>query len=255
MDEARRYFAVGAGCENCITAAVYQPATSGEQIMNSRTTVAGLTFGVLLLSSFALAGPVPVRGASKNGVNSSQPQMNLFGPTQPQSASGGDVGIATQVVCPNQDVADAFINDSTVFPGDNASYKKAGACLSGVTKFLFQVQPTTNLKNVTVTISGLVGFIPGTDPDVDFNNPTYGVQLCDDGGNTLELCTNLTADLLPVMTATVNAKANKVIFTVKKLTPTTAPQGVDYEGQGLTFEVITKQPAQTPIAVPKINVN
>src|ERR1700733_7767319 len=112
MVEARRYSAVGAGCENCIAVAVRLPATPGD-IMNYRTTIAGLTFGVLLLSSFAVAGPVPVRGASKNGVNSSQPQMNLFGPTQPQSASGGDVGIATQVVCPNQDVAGASAADGS----------------------------------------------------------------------------------------------------------------------------------------------
>jgi hypothetical protein len=249
------FLAVGAGLKTAF-AARRIAARSGDQLMNSRITVAGIIFGALLLSSVAaMAAGVPTRGASKNGVNSSQPQMDLFGPTQPQSQSGGDVGVSTQVICPNQDVAGASFSDTTVFPGDTASYKKSGSCLSGLTKFLFQVQPTANLKNLTVTISGLVGFVPGTDPAVDFNNPTYGVQICDDGGNTLELCTSLTADQLPAISTVINAKTNKVTFTIKKLTPTTAPQGVDYEGQGLTFEVITQQTPGTPIAVPKFNVN
>ena len=224
--------------------------------MIRRARMPWLVFGVLLLSSVAVLAAVPVRGSSKNGTNDSQPLMNLFGPTQFQGKDGGSVGVATQYICPNQDVADSnpgnFTDSDSTHPD---TLKLAGSCTSGLYKFLFQLQPTTNLRNVTVTIGNLVGFTPGTDDTVDFNNPTYGVQLCDTGGNTLELCTKLSEAQLPVINATINAKHTKVTFTINKIGPTTVPQGVDYEGQGLTFEVITKQTPKTPIAVPKISVN
>ena len=228
--------------------------------MNRRTKTSWLAFGLMLLSSMAALAAVPVRKSSQNGVSSSQPRMNLFGPTQPGSKEGGDVGVATQVICPNQDVAGASADDNLVFPGDTQSAKKSGSCLSGLTKFLFQVQPTTNLKNVTITISNLVGFVPATDSTVDsLRNPTYGVQVCDhefpNADNTLELCTSLTADQLPAITTSINAKNTKITFTINKLGPATAPAGVDYEGQGLTFEVITQQPLQVPITVPKFTIN
>jgi hypothetical protein len=222
--------------------------------MNSRATIAGLVFGVLALSSLAVA-QVPVRKASKNGTNGSQPSMNLFGPTQFLSKSGGDAGVAVQYICPGLDVADSNpLNFNDADPNFPDTLKLAGSCASGLYKFLFQVQPTKNLRNVTFTISNLVGFTPGTD-DID-PNPTYGVQVCDDTGfNTLELCTKLAPELLPAVTASVNAKHTKIAFTVKKLTPTTAPQGVDHEGQGLTFEVIVQQTPKQPIAVPQISVD
>jgi hypothetical protein len=42
---------------------------------------------------------------------------------------------------------------------------------------------------------------------------------------------------------------------VKNVDSTTAPAGVDYEGQGLTFFVLVQLTPKTPIAVPKINVD
>ena len=50
--------------------------------MKSRIAKTGMVVGLLLLMSAAASAAVPVRGASKNGVNSSQPSMNLFGPTK-----------------------------------------------------------------------------------------------------------------------------------------------------------------------------
>jgi hypothetical protein len=221
--------------------------------MNPRSTSAEIALGLLLLSSVAALAAVPVRPASRNGTNSSQPNMNLFGPT---GKDGGQVGIATQYICPNQDVADSNPGNFTdADPNAPNTLKLAGSCASGLYKFLFQLQPTVNLTNVTVTIKDLVGFTPGTDPSIDFNNPTYGVQLCDTGGNTLELCTNLAEDQLPVINTTVNAKHTKVTFTINAIGPTTAPAGVDYEGQGLTFEVIVQQTPKNPISVPKISVH
>jgi len=135
--------------------------------MNCRTRALGLMLGLLFLASATAFAVVPVRKGSQNGTNDSQPRMNLFGPTQPGPKDGGDVGIATQVICPNQDVAGAFEFDTTVFdPTDPNTLKKSGHCVSGTHKFLFQIQPTKIFKTLTITLSGLAGFVPGTDPNV-----------------------------------------------------------------------------------------
>jgi hypothetical protein len=224
--------------------------------MNCRTRALGLMLGLLFLTSATAFAVVPVRKGSQNGTNDSQPRMNLLGPTQPGAKDGGDVGVATQVICPNQDVAGAFEFDTNVFdPADPNTLKRSGHCVSGIHKFLFQIQPGKIFGTLTITLSGLVGFVPGTDPNVSVNNPTYGVQICDDGGNTLELCTNLAQANLPVINAAINAKNNKVIFTISNIGPTTVPQGPDYEGAGLTFFVVLQQNSETPIAAPKIGVN
>ncbi|HEY7354135.1 MAG TPA: hypothetical protein VH596_15315 [Terriglobales bacterium] len=219
-----------------------------------------LALALLLLASAAVFGAAPVRKSSQNGTNSSQPNMNLFGPTTAASRDAGNLGVATQIICPNQDVADSRSLDGVTFDfGDVNSLKRSGSCLSGVYKFLFQIQPTTRLRNLTVTISNLVGFTPGTDPNVSVNNPTYGIQVCDNldpnSGNTLELCTNLPENQLPVVTTAVNAKNTKVVFTVNVIGPNTVPQGPDYTGAGLTFEVVVQQTSGTPITVPKISFN
>ena len=179
--------------------------------------------------------------------------MNLFGPTQ--SAQKDSVGVAVQYICPNQDVADSNPNNFDPFEDPKApdTLKLAGSCAGGVYKFLVQAQPSKLKKNLSVTFNNLVGFTPGTD-DVD-PNPTYGEQLCDTGGNTLELCTNLAEADLPVIKTTVNAKHTRVSFSVKNVDSNTVPAGVDYEGQGLTFFVIVQLTPKTPIAVPKIDVD
>lgn len=215
--------------------------------MKSRIASTGIVVGLLLMMSVA-AFAAPVRGASKNGVNSSQPHMNLFGPTR--SAPKDNVGVSVQYICPNQDVADSDLNNDFTDPD---TLKLTGSCTSGLYKFLVQVRPTKLKKNLSVTFNNLVGFTPGTD-DID-PNPTYGEQLCDDGGNTLELCTNLAEADLPVINTTVNAKHTRVSFSVKNVDSNTIPAGVDYEGQGLTFFVIVQLTPKTPIAVPKIDVD
>jgi|SRR5882672_747861 len=220
--------------------------------MNRRTTVSALVLGFALLSSVAaVAGPV--RGASKNGTNSSQPNMNLFGPTQ--ASPRNNVNVAVQYICPNQDVADSDpLNFNDADPNAPDTLKLAGSCKGGLYKFLVQVRPT-KLKNVTVTFNNLVGFTPATDDTIDPNGPTYGQQLCDTGGNTLELCTNLAEADLPVIKTSINAKHTKVSFVVKHLDPNAVPAGVYYEGQGLTFFVLVQLTPKTPIAVPKIDVD
>jgi hypothetical protein len=221
--------------------------------MKSRLLFSGMSVALMfLISTLANAQP-PVRKASKNGVNSSQPTMNLFGPTAP--VTRGDATLSVQYICPNQDVADSNpANFDDADPSHPDTLKLSGSCTSGLYKFLFQVQPKRKFNNLNVIITDLVGFTPGTDDTVDFNNPTYGVQVCDDGGNTLELCTKLAPEALPVITTSVNAKHGKVQFTAKKVSPTTAPAGVDYEGQGLTFEVLVQLTPKTPIALPTVTV-
>lgn len=226
--------------------------------MNFRSSFSCLSLATILFASAAaFGGAAPVRKASQNGTDSSQPSMNLFGPTAGVPRHGGILLLSTQMICPNQDVADSRALDGVTFNSDVSTLKQAGSCLSGLYKFLFQIQPTTTLSTLTVTISNLVGFTPGTDPNVSFNNPTYGIQICDNNdpasGNTLELCTNLAAAQLPAVTATVGAKNNKVVFTVTGIGPTTVPAGPDYTGAGLTFEVVVQQVSGTPIAAPKIS--
>jgi hypothetical protein len=221
--------------------------------MNSRIVNTGVVVGLLLMMSAAAMAAVPVRGASKNGTNSSQPNMNLFGPTQ--SAPKNNVGVAVQYICPNQDVADSNPGNFTdADPNAPDTLKLAGSCTGGLYKFLVQAQPSKLKKNLSVTFNNLVGFTPATD-NSDFNNPTYGAQLCDTGGNTLELCTNLAEGDLPVINTSVNAKHTRVSFTIKNVGPTTVPAGVDYEGQGFTFFVLVQLTPKTPIAVPKIDVD
>jgi hypothetical protein len=58
-----------------------------------------------------------------------------------------------------------------------------------------------------------------------------------------------------VVNAAINAKNTKVVFTVKVIAPGTVPQGPDYTGAGLTFEVVVQQTPGTPIAVPTISFN
>src|SRR5882672_3114254 len=109
--------------------------------MNHRTTVSAMVLGLALLSSVAALAQAPVRKASKNGTNSGQPNMNLFGPTQ--SAPKDNVGVAVQYICPNQDVADSNPGNFTDADPDHPdSLKLAGSCAGGLYKFLVQAQPT-----------------------------------------------------------------------------------------------------------------
>ena len=155
--------------------------------MNHRTTVSAMVLGLALLSSVA-ALAAPVRGASKNGTNSSQPNMNLFGPTQ--SAPKDNVGVAVQYICPNQDVADSNPgNFNDLDPNAPDTLKLAGSCAGGLYKFLVQVQPTKLKKNLTVTFNNLVGFTPATGETSGTEQPPpMAEQLCDTkrrGLNTL----------------------------------------------------------------------
>ena len=225
--------------------------------MKSRIANTGIVVGLLLMMSVAAFAAAPARGASKNGTNGSQPNMNLFGPTAPTPKN--NVGVSVQYICPNQDVADSNPNNFDPAEDPNApdTLKLAGSCVSGVYKFLVQAKPSRLKTSLSVTFNNLVGFTPLLDDPNTFNplTPTYGIQVCDTGGNTLELCTNLAEADLPVINTSLNAKHTRVSFTIKNIGPTSVPAGVDYEGQGLTFFVIVQLTPKTPIAVPKFDVD
>jgi hypothetical protein len=183
----------------------------------------------------------PVRGSSQNGVDSIAPFWNLAGPTGPVARHGGTVMLKTQVVCTHEDVAAAV---------DNTDSPNAGGCVSGGYTYLFQLQSTAT--NLTVTISGLVGFTPLiADP-----GSTYGVAVCDNdptnpqASNTLELCTHVSGTQLSNITASVNNKNTKITFVVPSV-PNFSP-GVGNQGQGLTLVVVTEQKVSHPISLPKI---
>jgi hypothetical protein len=204
-----------------------------------------LRFGPALLFCALYAIPsfatLPVRGSSRNGVDSIASFWNLSGPTAPLPRHGGAVTLKTQIVCTNQDVAAAV---------DNTDSVNAGACVSGGYTFLFQIQ--SSATNLTVTLSNIVGFTPV----VDDPGSSYGVAICDNdpnnpqASNTLQLCTTVSGTQLSNITATVNKNNTKITFAVPSI-PNFSP-GVGNQGQGLTLVVVTQQSSSHPISVPKI---
>lgn len=209
-----------------------------------RTIIALLCF--VLGSCLAGFAALPARGASGNGVDTIAQLWNLFGPTATVPRHGGTVMLRTQVVCPGQQVADVFIADGT-----DTNIGDAGGCADGTYLFLFQIQ--SNVKNLTVIINNLVGFVPSTDPFA----ATYGVETCDSDMNTLELCSHVdtatataTAQLDKIA-ATVNSANTKITFCVPKVPAFAA--GTGNQGQGLTLFVLTKQTTNVPVALPKIS--
>jgi hypothetical protein len=184
---------------------------------------------------------VPVRGSSRNGVDSIAQLWNLFGPTEVRTLTKGTttVNYKQQVVCPNQDVA------NVVKPADTLH---SGTCEGGngnLPSYLFIFQLRSSATNVTVQLGNLVGFTP------DANDPTYGVMLCDDA-NTLELCTTATQDQLPNMTITANAAHTTATFVIPSFPK--FPNGIRHQGQGLTIFVVTQQTQPNPIALPTITL-
>lgn len=205
---------------------------------NLRVSSVCLLCAMCAVPSFATT---PVRGSSRNGVDSIASFWNLSGPTGQLPRKGGAVQLKTQIVCTNQDVAAAV---------DNTDSVNAGACVSGGYTFLYQIQTTA--INLTVTLSDIVGFTPViADP-----GSSYGVAVCDNdpnnpqASNTLELCTTVSGTQLSNITATVNKNNTKIRFSVPG-NPNFAP-GIGNQGQGLTFVVVTQQSSSHPISVPKI---
>lgn len=206
--------------------------------MSFRVYALWLFLVCVLLSAEAFA-QVPVRGSSRNGTSESAGSWNLYGPTLPTPTAGGDVNIATQVVCPEQDVS---ASDPT------PDFTTAGSCVSGHYLFLIQIQ--TNRKKLTVTLSNLIGFTPDLS---DSTAPTYGVNLCDDT-NDRQLCTTLSqGQPLPQINFSFKNQNSKIVVDVRKLAPFL--QGTGVQGRGLTLAVETLQTPSLLIAFPKISVD
>jgi len=188
------------------------------------------------------AGQVPVRGSSNNGVDVNAPFWNLVGPTAPQIHVGGNSTLETQIVCTNQQVAAAV---------DNTDSANAGTCKDGAYTFLFQIQ-TAN-PSLTVVLSNLVGFTPST------LLPTYGLATCDNdpdnpnASNTLQLCTQVAGlDITGIDATVLGKKTMRISFTVPSVPA--FPAGINKQGQGLTFVVLTQQTPGTAMVVPKIAI-
>jgi hypothetical protein len=190
----------------------------------------------LLLALPALA-TIPVRGSSRNGQNSSAQFWALFGPTQTATISKGTTKVTykLQVVCPSQQVTNAS-NPTDEF--DN------GACDDGSYLFIFQLKSTAT--NVTVQLSGISGFVP------DATSPNYGVMLCDNAQNTLELCTTGAEADLPAITFSTNATNSTATFVIPSF-PNFA-NGKNHQGQGLTLFILTQQAVPHSIWLPHISL-
>lgn len=209
------------------------------------------TFVVLLLlcvSSFNSTtsfARVPTRPSSANGQDGAAANWNLVAPSAPitLTANGKTAVFTRQVVCTNQQVTNA------VNPNDLANN---GACENppspfgdGMSHYTFLYQFQSKSTNVKVTFGRLVGFT------ADALGETYGVELCDNKGNTYQLCTTATEPQLPDITFTsINKK------TISFLIPNfpAFPAGTHNQGQGLTLVFITTQPSPLPISYPTVGI-
>lgn len=197
--------------------------------------IAVFVAGLLVALPASGVASIPVRGSSRNGVNSSAAFWNLMGPTQTLTMSKGTTQVTykQQAVCTNQQVTAA------VDPTDNFD---DGSCQDGAFLFIFQLKSTAT--NVTVQLSGMKGFTPNAD------TPTYGVMLCDSSQNTLELCTTGTEEQLPAIT--FSSTATTATFVIPSF-PNFA-NGKGHQGQGLTLFVMTQQTPPHPVYWPKISL-
>ena len=189
----------------------------------------------LLVALPALAGTIPVRGTSRNGEDSISPFWNLMGPTSLLTLTKGTdkVMVKYQVVCPTQDVSSVV---------DPTNTQNAGTCEGGSYLYIFQLRSTAT--NMTVLLSGLMGFTPDADA------PNYGVMLCDPT-NDLQLCTTATQDQLPAITFTTSGATNGTAsFFIPSFPNFKA--GKNHQGQGLTIFVLTNLNQPRPVTIPRI---
>jgi len=189
----------------------------------------------LLITLPALAGVIPVRGTSRNGDDSIAPFWNLMGPTSLLTLTKGTekVMVKYQVVCSLQDVSSVV---------DPTNTQNAGTCEGGSYLYIFQLRSTAT--NVTVLLSGLMGFTP------DANDPNYGVMLCDPT-NDLQMCTTATQDQLPAITfSTTGATNGTASFFIPSFPNFKA--GKNHQGQGLTIFVLTNLNQPRPVTIPRI---
>ena len=194
----------------------------------------GILVVCLLLTLPALAGTIPVRGTSRNGENGSAAFWAALGPSQLLTLQKGTTKVMfkQQVVCPTQDFANASNPSDT---------QNAGACEGGSYLFIFQLRSTAT--NVSVLLSGIMGFTP------DADSPNYGVMTCDDT-NTLEMCTTATQDQLPAITFTPNGSNTTATFFIPSFP--NFPTGKNHQGQGITIFVLTQQTGPRPVSIPRI---
>jgi hypothetical protein len=194
-------------------------------------------FALCLLALPAMAGVIPVRGTSRSGDDSIATFWNLAGPTSLLTLVKGTdkVMVKYQVVCPTQDVSSVV---------DPTNQQNAGTCEGGQYLYIFQLRSTAT--NMTVLLSGLMGFTP------DANAPNYGVMLCDPT-NDLQLCTNTTQDQLPAITFTPSGTTNG---TGSFFIPSFGnfPAGKNHQGQGLTIFVLTNLGQPRPVTIPRISL-
>jgi hypothetical protein len=206
--------------------------------MKSKSIVgrAGAFVVCLLVTLPTLAVTIPVRGTSRNGEDGSAAFWAALGPSQLLTLVKGTTKVMwkQQVVCPTQDFANASNPSDT---------HNAGACESGSYLFIFQLRSTAT--NVSVQLSGIMGFTP------DANSPNYGVMTCDDT-NTLEMCTTATQDQLPDITFSTNATNSTATFVIPSFP--SFPTGKNHQGQGVTIFILTQQTGPRPVSIPRITL-
>jgi hypothetical protein len=201
-------------------------------------TLLSLLVATVLSTSPAAFAKMPIRGSSQNGENSNAANWNLLSVGEPMtlSANGKKVIVTRQIICVNQDVENAFSSPNPLL---------TGTCDGKTYMHVFQFKSSS--ANVTVTLGQLVGFVENT------AGGNYGVMVCDNNGNSLELCTNNPAeDNIPDITFAVAKNKTSVSFVVPSFP--TYPVGTDNEGQGLTLFIIVNQSTSLPIQLPKVAI-
>jgi len=209
----------------------FQPAFT-KYVLTALTLVAALP---------AWGARVPVRQSSDNGASSGVDNWTLLGRSTPVTltANGKKAVVTRQIICPNQDRV-------------NGSCTGNSQGTTGEYLFLFQVQSTS--ANVSVNIGKLQGF---TKVDGD-HVATYGVMICDDALNNLQLCTSDPNDpnfaKIANITFKVNSKNGSSVSFVVPSFPSFPAGSTPEEGQGLTFYIKTTQKNGLPLAYPSVGI-
>lgn len=184
----------------------------------NRSVTTSALVALIVLCATTMLFALTIRGSSANGEDSGAPHWLLVGRSKNLSLSGNGktATMRREIVCPNQDVENSQFSPVLTL---------SGSCDSGTLMLIYQFQSTAS--NLAITFKSLAGF-----DGADIN---FGVMICDQPTNTIELCTNSPISGIPNITTTPGKSS--VTFTVPGIFPTYSA-GTAQQGQGLTFFII-----------------
>jgi len=194
---------------------------------NRRVTTSALV-AVIVLCATTMLFALTIRGSSANGEDGGAPHWLLVGRSKNFSLSGNGktATMRREIVCPNQDVENAQFSPVLTL---------SGSCDSGTLMLIYQFQSTAT--DLAINFKSLVAFDGSTQTN-------FGVMICDQPTNTIELCTNAPSTSIPAITTTTGKSS--LTFTVPGTFPTYSA-GTAQQGQGLTFFIILQAQGGPPL--------